>query len=59
MLNNDEIRFSLEIRNEKIDRLALKEVVGKKYVFLDTIYKKQWLNGKSLSLKEREHIFCR
>ncbi len=50
IFKSDDIKFSLEVKNEKINRLALKQIIGKEYILIDSIFRKQWTNNKEFKL---------
>lgn len=56
-INDDKIKFSLEVKNEKVDRMALHEVVGKKHIFIDSIFRKRWINGRKIIINKAGTYF--
>ncbi len=57
LIENDSMKFKLEIENFDIRSMALKKVVEGEKIFIDSIYKKQWLQGEYLRLQDTGEYF--
>lgn len=52
IIKNEEMRFSLDVKDERIDKLLFKKVTDNDQITIDTLYKDQWINGRKFTLKK-------
>ena len=57
LIENDSMKFKLEVENFDIRSMALKKVVEGEKIFIDSIYKKQWVQGEYLQLEDSGEYF--